>query len=495
MQTSTPALTKRQRSALALAAFVIIALLASPYGRTAGPRPFFQMPLPCGQIWEASTYANHGPDPDSIDLAQRQDGDNISEGEPVLASADATVIDAFKNAKDEYQVDLDHGDGWKTRYIHLEQDPPLTAGQFVAQGEQIGRVSNSGIDNATVEDMHLHYTQLKDGDAVQISFNGRLIDTHEADPDSWGKWSDEDAEKLTSLNCPGNSFLGFNQNGFRYQLLYKPGSGAAKTVRMDADGTGVTTVMSGTWTKGWTHHTPFTLSGGQQHLFSYKSSTGRVRFARINSGGASTTGLMDGTWGKGWTHFVPFSRGSKPYFIAYNSLYGHANIERVNAEGSGSSTISAGTWGKGWTQIVPFELNADQYLLLYKGGTGVVEINEITGSGNEIELTEVWSGTWTKGWTHLVPLMHHGARHLLGYKAASGKAKFMKLSANGQGVQTLGEASWTKSWTTFSPLSIEGDAHVLAYKTGTGEVKTLKLNDAGTGITSIWADGWTSGWA
>ena len=31
-----------------------------------------------------------------------------------------------------------------------------------------------------------------------------------------------DAEELTSLNCPGNSFVAFNQNGFRYQLIYKP---------------------------------------------------------------------------------------------------------------------------------------------------------------------------------------------------------------------------------------------------------------------------------
>ena len=61
--------------------------------------------------------------------------------------------------------------------------------------------------------MHLHYTQVRDGDAVQIAFNGTLIDTHADNEDSYGTWGGDDAEELTSLNCPGNSFMGFNQNG------------------------------------------------------------------------------------------------------------------------------------------------------------------------------------------------------------------------------------------------------------------------------------------
>jgi hypothetical protein len=59
----------------------------------AGPRPPFQAPFPCGQAWDASTYSNHKPNPNSVDLAQRdEDGNNLSKGEPVLASADGTVL-------------------------------------------------------------------------------------------------------------------------------------------------------------------------------------------------------------------------------------------------------------------------------------------------------------------------------------------------------------------------------------------------------------------
>lgn len=487
--------TAVRRSALVLALGALAALLVSPAAGAAGPRPLFQMPFACGQTWDASTYSTHWPDPDSIDLAQREDDlDNVSEGQPVLASAAGTVIAADSDldepvVKGNY-VYLDHGGGWKTYYLHLESVPPLTVGQQVAQGEQIGRTSNSGADS-----MHLHYTQVRDGDAVQIAFNGTLIDTHADNEDSHGTWGGDDAEELTSLNCPGNSFMGFNQNGQRYQLLHKPGSGSTKIVRLDADGTGVTTTYEDTWSLGYTHLTPFYLAGGQQHAFVYKSSSGTVRFLRMNSQGSGKTGLATWSWYGGWTHFAPFSIGGHPYFIAYDSLNGYANIERINPEGSGSTTISGGTWTRGWTQIVPFTQYSKQYLFLYKGGSGEVKIMQITGSGNDVELTLAWSGTWTAGWTNLVSLKHNGAAHLFGYKAASGTVKFMKFNANAQGVQTLGEDTWTTQWTAFSPLLIDGDAHILAYKAGSGTVQTLKLNGAGSGISTIWSDSWTHGWA
>src|SRR5262245_59061996 len=61
-----------------------------------GPRPFFQMPVTCGQTWEASTYDGHWPDQDSIDLGEWSPQDtNMGHGEPVLASADGTVLDVF----------------------------------------------------------------------------------------------------------------------------------------------------------------------------------------------------------------------------------------------------------------------------------------------------------------------------------------------------------------------------------------------------------------
>ena len=142
-----------------------------------------------------------------------------------------------------------------------------------------------------------------------------------------------------------------------------------------------------------------------------------------------------------------------------------------------------------------YDLNSKSYLLLYKGGTGEAKVVQITGSANEIDLTEVWSGTWTRGWTHLVPLVHKGARHLLGYKAASGKVKYMKFAPGGQGIQTLAESTWTTGWTTFTPYHVDGHAYVRLYKTGTGSFKSVELNDAGTSMTTRATATWGPGWA
>lgn len=491
MTCTTRCTTTAWRLLLALAGATAAFLLASPDAPAAGPRPLFQMPVPCGQTWEASTYEAHwNGDQDAIDLAQRDpDGNNISEGEFAVASAAGTVLKAYTTGGGEHRVFLDHGGGWETHYVHLESVPPLTVGQRVAQGQVIGRISNSG-----AEAMHLHYNQVADGKLVRVSFDGKLIDTHAGNKDSWGTWGSDKAEKLTSRNCPGESFLAFNQNGLRYQLIYKPSSGDTKVVRLNADGKGASTVWSGAWTQRWTHLVPFTLWGGQQHLFAYQAATGKVRFDRINGQAQGTTTLAQGTWWKGWTHFMPFSLGGKPYFIAYDSLHGYANIDRINLEGSGSTKIYGSTWTKGWTHFTPYVLGGVQYVLLYKGGTGEAKVVKLTGSGDNVAVTEVWSSTWSSGWSHLVPLKHNGSVHLFAYRKSTGAVSYGKLKAGGQGSQHLGSATWTKEWTAFTPFLQDGDGALFAYKGGTGTAQTRRLNATGSGSFDLWTAAWTTGW-
>jgi len=470
-------------------AFIGTWVLGAAPAQAYGPRPFFQMPLACGQTWEASTYDGHWPDQDSVDLGEWSPQDtNMGHGEPVLASADGTVLNVFTDLPaGDIRVYLDHGGGWVTHYIHLESVPPLTIGQHVAQGEQIGRVGNSG-----TEEYHLHYTQLADGNAVRIAFNGTLIDTYAGNLASYDTWGN--GEKLTSANCPMNSFVNVDQDGTRYQLLYKPGTGAAKIVALDSDGGGITSIWSSTWTKGWTHFTPFKLNGDAYYI-AYKSSTGEVDFDRVNTGGLGVTTVGEGTWSKGWTHFMPFTLGGQPYYVAYNSLYGGANVDRINAAGNGASTLWSGSWGKGWTQLVPYVQGGVQYFIAYQGGTGAVEIDKITGSGNSVSITEVWSGTWQTGWSNIVPLSHNGNVHLLKYKSTTGLAQYEIVNGGGLGTTVLGSASWTKSWTAFSPFSISSQGHVLIYKVETGDAKIMRLDPSNDAMTMLTYMAWTLGWS
>jgi len=65
-------------------------------GTGAGIRPaaVLQMPGACGQTGGGSDYNGQWPDQDSIDLGEWSPQDtNTGHGEPVLASADGTVLD------------------------------------------------------------------------------------------------------------------------------------------------------------------------------------------------------------------------------------------------------------------------------------------------------------------------------------------------------------------------------------------------------------------
>jgi hypothetical protein len=181
----------------------------------AGKRPHFQAPFPCEQTWEASTYNGHWPNQNSIDLARRdRNGKNISKGEPVLASADGIVSDVITTSDGGKRIYIDHGDGWMTHYIHHEEIPPVSVGQFVARGEKIGETSNTG-----ARAVHIHYTQLRDGRAVRSHFDGKAIDTHAGNPESIGSWGTDRAEDITSQNC--------SRQGSRYMGVFRQESGEA----------------------------------------------------------------------------------------------------------------------------------------------------------------------------------------------------------------------------------------------------------------------------
>lgn len=80
------------------------------------------------------------------------------QGVPVMASADGTVKEVTHSSKGLGNVVvIDHGNGYLTRYAHLE-NTHVSKGQKVARGQQVGQVGMSGNSFAP----HLHYEVLKD---------------------------------------------------------------------------------------------------------------------------------------------------------------------------------------------------------------------------------------------------------------------------------------------------------------------------------------------
>lgn len=193
-------------------AFVVVG--AAPEASAA---PAFQMPFPCGQVWEGQTRTNHSP-PNSVDFNRSGD-----DGDAVVASASGTVSRVANEGNTSYGrwIEINHGSGWTSRYAHLSAQK-VSVGQSVNSGQLIGNVGSTGGSTGP----HLHFEQRSGGNDVKIVFNGSQIKY-------WGTAS------YTSRNsCNGNNpytpqavcgsgfsvidSAGLGSNGTVY-LLYKSG--------------------------------------------------------------------------------------------------------------------------------------------------------------------------------------------------------------------------------------------------------------------------------
>ncbi|MFI8685930.1 peptidoglycan DD-metalloendopeptidase family protein [Rossellomorea sp. NPDC077527] len=135
-------------------------------GKASATTPTFQMPFPCGQVWEGQTRTNHSP-LNAVDFNRSND-----QGDTVVASSSGTVVkvkDLGSSSYGKYIV-IDHGGGWTTLYAHLNSFS-ISSGQKVSQGQKIGTVGATG----NVTGAHLHFEQLYNGSPQKIKFNGSQI--------------------------------------------------------------------------------------------------------------------------------------------------------------------------------------------------------------------------------------------------------------------------------------------------------------------------------
>lgn len=92
---------------------------------------------------------------EGIDLSARR-------GTPVVATADGRVTYAAWRPGYGWTVEVDHGNGIKTRYAHNERNLKVKVGDDVRRGDVIAHVGSSGLAKGP----HVHYEVLVDGRAV-----------------------------------------------------------------------------------------------------------------------------------------------------------------------------------------------------------------------------------------------------------------------------------------------------------------------------------------
>ncbi len=137
-------------------------------------RPPLQVPFRCGEAWPVKTYSDHTPNRLAVDFNIAGSSDA---GRPVLASAAGKVIGVSKKFTSYgHAVEIDHGNGWRSFYAHLQEDSiAVSVGQQVSPITQIGRVGSTG--NSTGPHLHYEQRQVVDGRSIirPVILNGHAF--------------------------------------------------------------------------------------------------------------------------------------------------------------------------------------------------------------------------------------------------------------------------------------------------------------------------------
>ena len=127
--------------------------------------PKLQSPIPGHCLTDYYHVRAHIPKPGASKF-HKADDLRASCGTPVKAAADGRVSFAKWNRGYGWEVEIDHGNGMRTRYAHLSKGSfAVKPGQTVSVGQQIARSGNSTSIKGGLP-CHLHFEVLKNGNKI-----------------------------------------------------------------------------------------------------------------------------------------------------------------------------------------------------------------------------------------------------------------------------------------------------------------------------------------
>ena len=85
----------------------------------------------------------------------------MPENSRVFATADGRVTDVSRNSTSGITITIDHGNGYKTRYCHLNK-ALVRSGENITRGDIIALSGNTGLSLLP----HLHYEVIHNGKPV-----------------------------------------------------------------------------------------------------------------------------------------------------------------------------------------------------------------------------------------------------------------------------------------------------------------------------------------
>lgn len=174
----------------------IAGLALAPSPAAADEHPDFQLPFPCGQSWRLDTWA-HAP---ALDMVREPDQEG-TEGALLVAPADGVVNQSYRHQNAGELIQIDHGDGWFTTYIHL-QSRSVDVGDEVDRGDEIGAVGRSGPTANDHPHLHFELAVDEDGDdSATWGFEGSERVEPWFDGVEYGQENGQTWREVESRNC------------------------------------------------------------------------------------------------------------------------------------------------------------------------------------------------------------------------------------------------------------------------------------------------------
>ena len=167
----------------------------TPADPAPGAQEEFQLPFECGERWRLDTWA-HAP---ALDMVREPDQTG-TEGAVLVAPAAGVVNESFTHANAGNVIQIDHGDGEFTTYLHL-QSRAVEVGTEVAQGDEIGRVGRTGPTANDHPHLHLEFAIDANGDGrASWGTAGSERVTPTFDGVEYGQRNGETSRDVTSNN-------------------------------------------------------------------------------------------------------------------------------------------------------------------------------------------------------------------------------------------------------------------------------------------------------
>jgi LPXTG-motif cell wall-anchored protein len=181
-------------------ALIVLALqgatLVSPGAASAQERPGFQLPFPCDEQWRLDSWG-HAP---ALDMVKEPNQEG-TEGAQLVASAAGVVNESFFHSNAGNVVQIDHGGGWFTTYLHLESRS-VEVGAEVGRGQEIGRVGRTGPTSNDHPHLHFELAVDENGDGeASWGFSGSERVRPQFDGVEYGQSNNQTWRDVTSNNC------------------------------------------------------------------------------------------------------------------------------------------------------------------------------------------------------------------------------------------------------------------------------------------------------